>query len=92
MNQVLRSILDAISSASSAAADSTALNTQSKVFQARFHTGTWRGQLLTYDVDLNGNIAANYSWDAGAMLTSQSPASRKIVTISRDTRDGLPFT
>lgn len=92
MSQVLSSILDEISSASSVAANSTSLNTGSQVFQARFHSGVWRGQLLAFDIDANGQIAPSYNWDAGAALDTQSPSSREIITLSRDTADGIPFT
>ncbi|MGB5832397.1 MAG: PilC/PilY family type IV pilus protein, partial [Thiohalocapsa sp.] len=91
MNQVLSSILDAISSASSVAANSTSVNTGSQVFQSRFHSSTWRGQLLAFTIDRNGSIPVSYLWDAGAVLSGQTAASRKILTVSRDTNDGIPF-
>ena len=31
-------------------------------------------------------------WDAGTVLTAKAPTSRKIITYSRDTGDGIPFT
>ena len=91
LNQVLSSILDAISSASSVAANSTSVSTGSKVFQSRFHSSTWRGQLLAFEIGYDGTIPTSYLWDAGAALSGQSAASRTILTLSRDTRDGIPF-
>ena len=91
LNQVLSSILDAISSASSVAANSTSVSTGSKVFQSRFHSSTWRGQLLAFEIGYDGTIPTSYLWDAGAELSGQSAASRTILTLSRDTRDGIPF-
>jgi len=91
MNQVLSSILDAISSASSVAANSTSVSTGSRIFQSRFHSSTWRGQLLAFDVDYDGTIPANPLWDAGAVLNVRAPATRTVFTLSRDSRDGIPF-
>jgi len=91
MNQVLSSILDAISSASSVAANSTSVSTGSRVFQSRFHSSTWRGQLLAFDIDYDGTIPVIPVWDAGAALNGRASATRTIFTLSRDSGDGIPF-
>ncbi len=91
MNQVLSSILDAISSASSVAANSTSVSTGTVVFQSRFNSSAWQGQLLAFDLQADGRIPASYLWDAGTVLGNQTAATRKILTLGRDSRDGIPF-
>ncbi len=45
------------SSASSVATNSTRLASDSFIYQARFSTGDWSGQLLAYPIGVNGEIA-----------------------------------
>lgn len=85
-------IIDKTSSASSAASNSTSLITGAQVFQARLNSADWSGQLLALDIDLQGDISTTPDWDAADVIDSQASSSRKIITISRDTKDGIPFT
>lgn len=71
---------DATSSASSVAANSTTLNTGSHIYQARFATGDWSGQLLSYSISTSGVISPTADWDTGQLINSQSPSSRVILT------------
>lgn len=89
---IFTNILDKAGSAASAATNSTSLISNSKVYQARFNSGDWSGQLLSLDIDSTGFISGSPNWDAGDVIDTQSPASRKIITISRDSHDGIPFT
>jgi type IV pilus assembly protein PilY1 len=91
LDEVLASIRDAVSSASSVATDSTSAQAGALLFQARFHSGTWSGQLLAKTMNKSGVIASPSLWDAGEVLTAQHPNNRKVLTLSRDTRDGMPF-
>jgi len=69
-----------ISSSTSVATNSTSLNTGTRIFQARFNSADWSGQLLSYPVDLNGNISSAKDWDSGQQINGQTPASRVITT------------
>ncbi len=88
---IFTDILNKTGSAASAATSSTSLVSGSKVFQARFNSGDWSGQLLSFDIDLSGTIGSIPNWDAGDVLDTQLPSSRTILTISRDSKDGIPF-
>ncbi len=88
LNKAFKTIKKSISSAASAAASSTSLTTNSKVFQARFDSSDWSGQLLSYDIDLSGTISSTANWDAGDKM----PSNRTIITFGRDSKDGIPFT
>ncbi len=89
---IFTDILDKVGSAAAAATNSTSLISESVVYQARFNSGDWSGQLLAKDISLSGVISTLPNWDAGDVIDTQSPSSRKIVTFSRDTNDGIPFT
>ncbi|MBW7923195.1 MAG: fimbrial assembly protein [Burkholderiaceae bacterium] len=85
----------ATSSASSVATNSTSLNTGSKVYQARFNSNDWSGQLLSYPIDFNGNISPTPDWDSGQRINTQAPASRQILTWNTDpmaASAGVPFS
>ena len=84
----------ATSSASSVATNSTSLQTGSKIYQARFNSNDWSGQLLSYPIDFNGNISPTPDWDSGQLINSQVPTDRRILTWNTDPfapSAGVPF-
>ncbi len=84
----------ATSSASSVATNSTSLQTGSKIYQARFNSNDWSGQLLSYSIDFNGNIAPTPDWDSGQLINTQTPNDRRVLTWNSDpaaTNAGVPF-
>ncbi len=84
----------ATSSASSVATNSTSLHTGSKIYQARFNSNDWSGQLLSYAIDFNGNIAPTAEWDGGQRINAQLPPTRRILTWNSDPgapNAGVPF-
>ncbi|WP_317705979.1 pilus assembly protein [Methylomarinovum caldicuralii] len=92
LGKAFNNILAKTGSAASAATNSTSLVSGSVVYQARFNSGDWSGQLLSLDIDLAGTVSSTPNWDAGDVIDTQTPASRTILTISRDSHDGIPFT
>lgn len=103
LNSAIQSIGDRASSAASVALNSSSLNSGSHLYQARFDSGDWSGQLLAYpladgstqsacsSVGL-GNLCP-LSWDAGQVLKTQHwQNNREIITIDPDSRTtGIPF-
>ncbi len=80
------------SSASSVATNSTSLNTGSRVYQARFNSADWSGQLMSLPIDINGVIATTPEWDTGQLINAQNfNTGRVIVTMNSSTRIGVPF-
>jgi type IV pilus assembly protein PilY1 len=60
-----------------AAASSVTLNTGSwntgtRIYQARFNSGDWSGQLLAFGLAADGTVAATPSWDAAVQLNAQN--------------------
>lgn len=88
---IFTDILAKTGSAASAATNSTSLGTGTVIYQARFNSGNWAGQLIKKDIDTAGNIA-DTGTDFGSVLDAQSPSSRVMLTRSRDTGDGIAFT
>ncbi|HKT32141.1 MAG TPA: PilC/PilY family type IV pilus protein [Gammaproteobacteria bacterium] len=78
LQQVLNSIASRTSSAAAIATNSTRLDTNTFIYQARFKTTDWSGQLLAFKVNPDGSIAANATWDAGQQIPGA--ASRNIAT------------
>lgn len=72
-------------SAASAAASSGSVQEGTKIYQARFNSGDWTGQLLAFEFDEDGNldtsntaVAEGALWDAGASIPGWD--QRKIFT------------
>jgi type IV pilus assembly protein PilY1 len=82
----LRNIIDRTGSAASVSLNSGTLQTGSRVYQARFNTLDWTGQLLASTIDADGTVG-NVVWDAGQEIPAWG--SRKIATF--DGTAGVPF-
>ncbi|GAB4355918.1 MAG: PilC/PilY family type IV pilus protein [Methylohalobius crimeensis] len=91
LQSVMTTIIGATSSSASVATNSTSLATNSVIYQARFNSADWTGQLLSLDIDFVGNISNTPNWDAGEVIDTQSASSRQIITYNRDSGDGMPF-
>ncbi len=86
MVDILRSITDRTGSAASVVLNSGALQGNSRVYQARFQTSNWSGQLLAYAINSNGTVGA-LQWDASTLIPTAD--SRLIATF--DGSGGTPF-
>lgn len=76
LEKVFQSVIAAISSSSSVVANSVALQTNSRLYQARFNSGDWSGQLWSYVLNSDGSVG-NVEWDAGCVLSGTSPCQIK---------------
>jgi type IV pilus assembly protein PilY1 len=74
LNKVFSTLDKQVSSASSVAANSTQLNPGTQVFQAKFASDDWSGQLQASNVDAKGVLTP--AWD----VWFPEPASRNIYT------------
>jgi type IV pilus assembly protein PilY1 len=99
LNKAFLTILQ-VSSASSVATNSTSLNTGSKVFQARFNSNDWSGQLRALAVNADGSINTTPDWDAADLMNpvltpAFSATARKLITFNKGlsgaTPRGIPF-
>ena len=91
LSDTLAAILDRTeSSASSVAANSTRLDSDTLIYQARFDSSNWSGQLLAHDVDADGELVDPPVWDAAKLLPVS--ADRNIYTMNDTSDEGAAFT
>lgn len=82
LKKVVTSILEATPSAAALAANSTSIQTGALVYQARFDSKDWSGDLIAYPVQADGSVG-NAIWQAKNLMPA--PTSRAIYTISGGT-------
>lgn len=93
LNSAFDDIVSRVSSASSVATNTTRLDTNTKIYQARFDSGNWSGQLLAYNInDTDGTIGAE-AWDAAttSKIIPTGENGRLIYTIDPETNIGIVF-
>lgn len=66
--QMVSSVLDRISSTSSVALNSAALGADTLLFQSRFDSADWHGELWAYPINTDGTLG-NIVWDANCKLS-----------------------
>jgi len=91
LTKAFNEIIARVTSASSASVNSGSISSLSRVYQAKFNSGDWTGQLLSYAVDpANGSLGTDPLWDAGATGTFPGAAARQIITLNADDSE-VPF-
>jgi type IV pilus assembly protein PilY1 len=99
LNKVFLTIL-LTSSASSVATNSTSLQAGTKLYQARFNSNDWSGQVLAFPVNSDGTVSTTADWDAGLLMNplltpAFDPNNRVIITHSKgvvgSAPRGVPF-
>lgn len=85
-------VASSVGSAASVATNSTRLTEGAFVYQARFNSQDWAGELLAFEIDSNNNIASTalVSTDA-TMLTSNDASARKVLTYHPTTGTAVDF-
>jgi len=83
--QALLEIADRVGSAASVATNTGSLNVGSQLFQARFDSSDWKGQLLAFQINLDGSIDPTPDWEAGSVVNGQNyDTGREIITYNPD--------
>lgn len=91
LGSTLQSIADRTSSAAAVALNSGTITTTSQLYQARFDSGDWSGQLLAFPINPDATLGPQ-AWDAGAVVSGQNfDTGRKIITYKPSTGAGIPF-
>lgn len=76
LSHVFNDVIVRSASASSVATNSAQFSVDTSIYQARFTSSDWSGQLLKYETDnVTGAVAASATWDSGAALNAQVAAS-----------------
>lgn len=83
ISSALLEIADRVGSAASVATNTGSLNAGSKLFQARFDSSDWKGQLLAFQINLDGTIEGFPEWEAGSLLNATDyNLGREIITFN----------
>lgn len=77
-------------SSSSVAANAGYISANSYIYQARFRSGEWYGELIAYPLSSTGAIGSP-AWNAATQLANPSATSRKIITYNPTSKDGTAF-
>ncbi|HVL55461.1 MAG TPA: PilC/PilY family type IV pilus protein [Burkholderiaceae bacterium] len=88
--RIFADIMSRTAAASSVALNSHSIHTGSRLYQARFSSADWSGQLLAVRINSDGSLGA-IDWDAGQVLNSQAPGARVILTRKPSLARGIPF-
>lgn len=79
-----------VSSSASAVANSVSLRTTTRIYQARFDSGDWSGQLLSFPADDPTGDLLESEWDAGEIIADQDFDTER-EWITWDGSAGVPF-
>lgn len=71
-------VLVTSASAAAVATNSTRLNADAAIYQARFNSARWSGELLAFGITPGGEVEDTALWNAAARLEAQDPATRRI--------------
>ena len=88
LTATLENIAGRTGSAAAVATNSTRISSDTLIYQGRFNSGNWTGQLLAYPINPDGSIG-DVEWDASTLLPSE--ANRNIFTLNDSTNAGVAF-
>lgn len=77
-------------SAASVATNTTTLQTKTRVFQAKFSSADWSGQLLSYPLDQVTGALGTQDWDAGNKINGQNYSTGRVI-LTKGSSDGVAF-
>ncbi|SMP63946.1 type IV pilus assembly protein PilY1 [Desulfonatronum zhilinae] len=90
LEKVFKDVVETTGSAASVVANSVRLDTGTYIYQARFRTNDWSGELIAYPVLMDGSLG-EMDWEAGTKLPTHS--DRNIFTYNPEaTPKGVVFT
>ncbi len=93
LTDAIANITDRTGTAAAVALNSASLSTDTRIFQARFNSSDWSGQLRAIPLNADGTLGA-LLWDSGDQLKTQSAAggwSTNRVILTSDGTQGVPF-
>jgi len=93
LTEAFRSITSRIGAASGVTFNTNVLNSNSKLYRARFNSTQWSGELEAISLDAYGNLAATIDWEAGNVLGTRDLTlnERTIVTYKPSTNAAVAF-
>lgn len=83
LNSALQSIRQQISSASAVSANTKRIQEGALIYQARYNSTEWTGEVLAYRVKMDGKVGS-VAWRTSDSGTFPAPAERRIFTYNDD--------
>lgn len=90
LNNTLVGIAGRTGSAAAVAVNSRSLSTTTRLYQARFISGEWSGDLRALSIDSEGNVGTQ-AWSAAAQLKSQNWDTGRAILTANTVSHGIPF-
>jgi len=72
LDKAFAEIIARTSSSAAVATNSTRLDTNTKIYQARFNSNDWSGQLLAFDLDDTNGAIGSQVWDAATLIPTEN--------------------
>lgn len=91
LNAIFSNIESKVSSGSAIAANSTQLNTETLIYQARFSSVDWSGEVIAYPLD-NAGAIGTARWSTNTTGLIPVAGSRSIYTSNAAVAGGIEFT
>lgn len=93
LTDAFRSITSRIGAASGVTFNTNVLNSNSKLYRARFNSTQWSGELEAIALDAYGNLAPTVDWEAGNVLSTRDLTAneRIMVTYKPSTNAAVAF-
>ncbi|MBT8121911.1 MAG: hypothetical protein KJO10_05210, partial [Gammaproteobacteria bacterium] len=92
VNTSIGNINAQVSSGAAVALNTSTLSTNSQVYLARFTSGRWTGNLVSYALDaITGDINNTPTWEAGTLLTARDLSAIPRTILTYNGTDGVPF-
>ena len=92
LNTVFNDILVRSGAAGAVALNSGSIETTSRLFQAKFNTGDWSGQLLAFPIDSTTGEIGTPLWDAAVRVNLQNwDTGRKILSYNPSSGKPIAF-
>lgn len=88
LSKAFNEIISRVSSASSASVNAGSISSETRVYQAKFNSGDWTGQLLSFPLNADGTLMPA-EWDAATVLPTAG--SRTIITTNKNTNAAVAF-
>ncbi len=86
----ISTITDRTGSAATVAVNSRSLSTNTQLYQARFTSGEWSGDLRAIPIDNTGTISGTPAWSAKDQLIAQDWNTGRAI-LTRNSTQGVPF-
>jgi len=90
IQDALANIADRVGSSTSVATNSGTLNAGSYLYQARFDSADWSGQLLAFAINKDGSVDPGPDWNAADVLDSQNYNSGREIISFNPLADVIP--